>query len=192
MARIQYAYFPTTSVVGLSYAIDKGGSANAWPVGSEGAVGLSSLTGPVRNERAEVQIAGHGFRLAVRFLRAEFRRGGAFQQLLLRYLQALIAKVSQLGVCNQHHTLDERLCRFLLRAFDRARANELTITQQTTADLLGVRRVGVTEAAGHLQRAGIIRCGRGSVTLLSRRKLEARSCACYAAIKKEFDGLLAG
>lgn len=190
--KMRYAYFPTTSIVTFSYAIDKSASAKAWHVGNEGVAGLSSLCSPIRNDQTEVQTAGHAFRLAVHALRAEFRRGGAFQQLLLRYLQALITHVSQLGVCNQYHTLDKRLCRFLLRAFDQAPANELAITQQRTADLLGVRRVGITEAIGRLQAAGIIRCGRGHLTLLSRRKLEARACACYAAIKKEFDGLLPG
>jgi hypothetical protein len=190
--KMRYAYFPTTSIVSVSYAIDTGVSSNAWQVGKEGVLGLSSWSSPIRNDRTEVHTAGHAFRLAVHALRAEFSRGGAFQQLLLRYLQALITQASQLGVCNQYHTLDKRLCRFLLRAFDQAPAKELAITQQRTADLLGVRRVGVTEAVGRLQAAGIIRCGRGHLTLLSRRKLEARACGCYAAIRKEFDGLLPG
>jgi hypothetical protein len=190
--KMRYAYFPTTSIVSLSYAVDKSLSAKAWQVGNEGVVGLSSWSSPIRNDQVDVQTAGHAFRLAVHALKAEFSRGGAFQQLLLRYLQALITQASQLGVCNQYHTLDKRLCRFLLRAFDQAPANELAITQQRTADLLGVRRVGVTEAVGKLQTAGIIRCSRGHLTLLNRRKLEARACACYAAIKKEFDGLLPG
>lgn len=190
--RMRHAYFPTTSVVGLSYALERGVAAKAWQVGNEGVIGLSSLSGPIRAHQAEVQTAGHAFRLATPALKAEFDRGGAFQQLLLRYLQALIAQVSQLGICNQYHLLDKRLCRLLLRAFDRTPADQLTITHQQTAELLGVRRVGVTEAIGRLHAAGIVRCGRGRLTLLSRRKLEARACACYAIIKQEFDALLPG
>lgn len=188
--KMRYAYFPTTSIVTLSYAVDKSGSAKAWQVGREGAVGLASLSDPIRNDQAEVQVAGHAFRLAAPDLKAEFSRGGALQQLLLRYLHACIMQLSQLGICNQHHTVDQRLDRFLLRAFDRAPANRLLITQQKTADLLGVRRVGVTEAVGRLQTLGIVRCGRGQITLLNRRKLEARVCACYAAIRREFEALL--
>lgn len=188
--KMRYAYFPTTSILTLSYAVDKSGSAKAWQVGREGAVGLASLSGPSRNDQAEVQVAGHAFRVAAHALRAEFGRGGALQQLLLRYLHACIMQLSQLGLCNQHHTVDQRLDRFLLRAFDRAPQNRLLITQQEAADLLGVRRVGVTEAVGRLQALGIVRCGRGHITLLNRRKLEARVCACYAAIKKEFESLL--
>ena len=190
--KTHYAYFPTTSVLALSYIVDKNTSAKGWQIGNEGVAGLSSLSDPIGNDQTEVQTAGHAFRLAAHALRTEFSRGGAFQQLLLRYLQALIAQVSRIGVCNQYHLLDKRLCRFLLRAFDQTPANELAITQQRAADLLGVRRVGVTEAAGRLQAAGIIRCGRGHITLVNRRKLEARACACYAAIKREFDVLLPG
>lgn len=187
--KTHYAYFPTTSVLAMSYDLDKNTSAAGWQIGNEGVAGLSSLSGPIGNDRTEVETAGQAFRLAAHALRTEFRRGGAFQHLLLRYMQALIAQVSRLGVCNQYHVLDQRLCRFLLRAFDRASANELAITQQTIADLLGVRRVGVTEAAGRLHARGLIRCRRGRITLLDRRKLEARACECYAAIKKEFDAL---
>lgn len=193
--KMRYAYFPTTSVLTMSYAIGKGVSAKAWQVGHEGVAGLSSLSDPIRNDQAEVQTAGHAYRLPANALRTEFSRGGAFQQLLLRYLNAMIAQVSQLGICNQYHTLEKRLCRYLLRAFDRVPASEakkLAITHQGTADLLGVRRVGVTEAAGRLHAAGIIHCGRGHMTLLNRRKLEALACGCYAMIKDEFDGLLAG
>lgn len=190
LGTMRYAYFPTTSIVTLSYAVDKSASAKAWQVGREGAVGLASLSDPIRNDQAEVQVAGHAFRLAAPALRAEFSRGGALQQLLLRYLHACILQLSQLGICNQHHTVDQRLDRFLLHAFDRAPANSLLITQQETADLLGVRRVGVTEAVGRLQALGIVRCGRGQITLLNRRKLEARVCACYAAIRREFEALL--
>lgn len=188
----RYAYFPTTSVVSLSYALEDGVAAKAWQVGNEGVIGLSSLSGPIQAHQAEVQTAGYAFRLATHALKTEFERGGAFQQLLLRYLQALITQVSQLGICNQYHLLDQRLCRLLLRAFDQAPADQLAITHQQTADLLGVRRVGITEAVGKLHAAGIVRCGRGRLTLLSRRKLEAQACACYAVIKKEFDGLLPG
>jgi hypothetical protein len=187
--KVQYVYFPTTGLITLPCTFDQGVSSQAWPIGNEGVVGLALLSGPIRNDRAEVQLAGGAFRLSVDALRAEFMRGGAFQELLLRYLQAFIMKVSQLGVCNQHHTLDQRLCRDLLHAFNRVPANELAITHQQAADSLGVRRVGVTEAVGRLQAAGIIRCGRGQIKLLNRRQLNARACECYAVIKKEFDGL---
>jgi len=190
LAKIRYAYFPTTSIVALTYAVDKGVTATARLVGNEGVVGLSSLSGASRNDQASVQTAGHAFRLSIDILRAEFRRGGAFQQLMLRYWQVLVTQASQLGVCNLYHALDKRLCRFLLHAFDQAPADELAITHQSTADLLGVRRVGVTEAVGRLHAVGVIRSGRGHLTLLNRRKLEALACTCYGTIKKEFDGLL--
>jgi hypothetical protein len=187
---MRYAHFPTTSIISLSYASDPNVSAKAWEIGNEGVVGLASLSRPIRNHQTEVQVAGQAYRIAAQALKTEFSRGGALQELLLGYLHACIMQVSQIGICNQHHPLDKRLDRFLLRAFDRAQSSELAITQQRAADLLGVRRVGVTEGVGRLQALGIVRCSRGHITLLNRRKLEARVCACYSAIKKEFDGLL--
>jgi len=188
---LQAVYFPVEGVVALSYGVNgQGAPANAWPIGIEGMVGVSSFLGaPTRKARAEVQIAGHAFRLDADALREEFRRGGALQRVLLRYVQALIAQASQLDVCGHFHTLSERLCGFLLRAFDQMPTDELDITQARIARLLGVRRVGVSEAAGSLQAAGIIRYVRGHILLLDRRKLEARACACHAVIEREFERL---
>ncbi len=189
--RLQSVYFPVDGVVALSYGVDgQGAPANAWPIGNEGMVGISSFLGAsTRKARAEVQIAGHAFRLDADVLREEFARGGALQRLLLRYVQALIAQAAQLDVCGHSHTLSERLCGFLLRAFDQMPTDELDITQERIARLLGVRRVGVSGAAGSLQAAGIIRYARGHILLLDRRKLEARACACHAVIGREFDRL---
>ena len=189
--RLQSVYFPVAGIVTLSYGTDRQDTlANAWPIGNEGVVGISSFLGTsTRNGRAEVQITGHAYRLDAAVLREEFRRGGALQRLLLRYVRALIAQASQLGVCGHSHPLSERLCGFLLRAFDQMPTNELTITQERMARLLGVRRVGVSEAAGALQGAGIVRYTRGHILLLDRRKLAARACACHAAISQEFGRL---
>ena len=189
--RLQTVYFPVDGVVASSYGVDgQGAPANAWPIGNEGMVGISSFLGASTGRaRSEVQIAGHAFRLDADVLGEEFRRGGALQRLLLRYVQGLIAQASQLDVCGHFHTLSERLCGFLLHAFDQMPTDELDITQERIARLLGVRRVGVSEAAGGLQAAGIIRYSRGHIVLLNRRKLEARSCACHAAIEREFDRL---
>ncbi len=189
--KLRYVYFPVTGVVSLSYGIDvRGATAKAWPIGREGMVGISAFLGaPTRSARAEVQIAGHAFRLDADVLGAEFRRGGGLQELLLRYVQALIAQASQLGICGHYHSLNERLCGFLLRAFDQMLTNELDITQEKMARLLGVRRIGISEVAGGLQAAGIIRYSRGHIHLLNRRKLEARACECHAAIEWEFGRL---
>ena len=185
---LRYVYFPTTSIVTSAYAIETGVSAQAWLVGNEGVVGISSFLGrSIRSNQAEVQIAGHAFQLAAHALKSEFGRGGAFQKILLRYVMALITQASQLGVCSHHHVLDERLCQFLLFGFDRMGTTELTLTQQRIARILGVRREGVTDAAGRLRAARVIHYNRGHVTLLNRQKLKARACACYMVIKNEFD-----
>lgn len=190
LGRLRYVYFPTTSVVTLTYAVEEGVSAKAWPVGNEGVVGISSfLNDASKSNQAEVQIGGHAFRMDAQILRAEFRRGEEFQQILLGYVMALITQASQLGVCGHYHSTDQRLCRFLLRGFDRMPTNELALTHQRIAKLLGVRRVGVTKAAGQLQAAGIINYRRGHITLLNRQQLEARTCMCYAVINKAFDRL---
>jgi len=189
--KLQYVYFPVTGIVTMAYGIDRqGATAKAWPIGNEGMVGISSFLGtPIRSNRAEVQIAGHAFRLDANVLRAEFRRGGVLQQLLLRYVQAVITQASQLGVCNHYHSLNKRLCGFLLRAFDQMPTNELAITQERIAHLLGVRRIGVGAVAAGLQAAGIIRYARGRILLLNHRKLEARACVCHTVIEQEFDRL---
>jgi hypothetical protein len=186
----RYVYFPTTSIVSLSYGVEQGVMAKAWPVGNEGIVGISAfLDGPAGGKQAEVGVAGEAFRLDAETLRAEFRRGAELQKLLLRYVEALITQASQLGVCGHYHSVDQRLCRYLLLAFDRMPTNKLAITQQQIARLLGVRRVGITDAAGRLQEAGIIHYCRGQISLLNRRKLEARTCACYAVIRSAFESL---
>jgi CRP-like cAMP-binding protein len=189
--RLQSAYFPTSGVVTLSYAVEEDGTmAKAWPVGREGIVGISLfLGGPQRDDRADVQIDGLAFRLSASALRVEFRRAGAFQHLLLRYVFALVTQASQLGVCSNYHPIEQRLCRFLLRLFDRVSGNELAITQERISELLGVRRVSITEAAGKLQAAGIIECARGHVRLINRKKLQERACACGAIIARAFEAV---
>jgi hypothetical protein len=186
--QLQFAYFPTTSIVTLSYAIEGDGlRAKAWPVGCEGVVGISLFLGsPRRDNRADVQIGGLAYRIAAAPLIAEFRRAGALQQLLHRYVFALVTQASQLGVCGNHHTLDQRLCRFLMRLFDRVPGDEVAITQERMGTLLGVRRVSITLAAGHLQTAGVIEYRRGHVRLLKRKELEERSCACLGIIRRAF------
>jgi CRP-like cAMP-binding protein len=187
---LRHVYFPTTSVVSLSYGVEQGATAMAWPVGNEGIVGISAfLGGTAIGHQAEVQFAGEAFQLDAQTLKAEFQRAAELQKLLLRYVEALIAQASQLIVCGQHHTTDQRLCRWLLRTFDRVPTNELPITQQRIGRLLGVRRESITEAAFRLQGAGAIHYSRGVISLLNRRKLEARTCVCYAAIKGAFMNL---
>jgi hypothetical protein len=189
---LQSAYFPTSSIVTLSYAVEEDGRmAKAWPVGREGIVGISLfLGGPQRDDRADVQIGGLAFRLSASALLVEFRRAGAFQHLLLRYVFALVTQASQLGVCSNYHSIEQRLCRFLLRLFDRVSGNEVAITQERIGELLGVRRVSITQAAGKLQAAGSIECLRGYVRLVSRKKLEERTCACSAIIARAFEAML--
>jgi CRP-like cAMP-binding protein len=154
-------------------------------------VGISLfLGGPQRDDRADVQIGGLAFRLSASALLVEFRRAGAFQHLLLRYVFALVTQASQLGVCSNYHPIDQRLCRFLLRLFDRISGDEVAITQERMGELLGVRRVSITEAAGKLQAAGIIECVRGHVRLINRKKLAERSCACATIIARAFEAML--
>jgi CRP-like cAMP-binding protein len=188
---LSYVYFPTTSIVSLLYLLENGASAEIAVVGNEGIVGVSLFMGGESTpSRAVVQSAGHGFRLRARSMIDEFNRAGPVLHLLLRYTQALITQMSQTAVCNRHHTLDQQLCRWLLLSLDRLQGNDLVMTQELIANMLGVRREGVTEAAGSLQAAGLIRYVRGHITVLDRPGLEKRTCECYAVVKKECDRLL--
>jgi CRP-like cAMP-binding protein len=171
--------------------MENGASTEIAVIGNEGVVGIALFMGGESTpSRAVVQSAGHGYRLRATVLKSEFERGGPLQQLLLRYTQALIAQMTQTAVCNRHHALDQQLCRWLLLSLDRLPTNELAMTQELIANMLGVRREGVTEAAGKLQEAGLIRYRRGHITVLDRPKLEKRVCECYAVVKKEMDRLL--
>jgi Crp-like helix-turn-helix domain len=189
----QFAYFPTSSVVTLSYAVEeKGAMAKAWPVGREGMVGISLFLGsPDRDNRADVQFAGVAFRISAPVLKAEFLRAGALQQLLLRYVFALVTQASQLGVCSHYHSTEQRLCRFLSRTFDRMDGAETFVTQSRIATVLGVRRESITESASRLQQAGIISYRRGQVTLINRKKLEARECGCGEILRRAFAAVIA-
>jgi CRP-like cAMP-binding protein len=189
--RMRYVYFPTTSIVSLLYVMEDGASAEIAIVGNEGILGISLfMGGETTPSRAVVQGAGFGFRLKAQRLKDEFGRFGPMLRLLLRYTQALITQMSQTAVCNRHHSVDQQLCRWLLLSLDRLATNELVMTQELIANMLGVRREGVTEAAGKLQGAGLIRYRRGRITVLDRPGLEARSCECYLVVKKEFERLL--
>jgi CRP-like cAMP-binding protein len=190
-ARLTCAYFPTSSIVTASYAIERdGATAKAWPVGREGMVGISLvLGGPTADHRANVQFGGLAFRLPAPALLAEFQRAGALHHLLLRYVLAVVTQASQLGMCSHYHLLEPRLCRFLARVFDRVPGDEVAITQVRLAELLGVRRVTVTHAATHLQEAGIVEYTRGRVRLISREKLEERACACNVIIRRAFEAV---
>jgi len=184
-------YFPTTAIVSLLYVMENGASAEIAVVGNEGIVGISLfMGGDSTPSRAVVQSAGSGFRLKAQVMKAEFDKAGPVLQLLLRYTQALITQMSQTAVCNRHHSLDQQLCRWLLLSLDRLQGNELVMTQELIANMLGVRREGVTEGALKLQQAGLIRYARGHITVLDRRGLEKRSCECYAVVKKEYNRLL--
>ena len=188
---LQYAYFPTTCIVSLLYVLESGASAEIAVVGNEGIVGVALfMGGGTMPNRAIVQSAGHAYRLRARYIQAEFQRNGATLRLLLRYTQALITQMSQTAVCNRHHSVDQQLCRWLLLSLDRLDSNELSMTQELIANMLGVRREGVTEAAGKLQIAGLIEYSRGSIKVVDRPGLEARVCECYEVVKKEFDRLL--
>jgi CRP-like cAMP-binding protein len=190
-AKLRYVYFPITSIVSLLYVLEDGASAEIAIVGNEGVLGISLFMGGESTpSRAVVQSAGHGFRLKAKLLKNEFGRFGPTMHLLLRYTQALITQMAQTAVCNRHHSVDQQLCRWLLLSLDRLESNELSMTQELIANMLGVRREGVTEAAGRLQNAGLIRYHRGSITVLDRPGLEARSCECYQVVKTEFDRLL--
>ena len=190
-ARLSYVYFPTTAIVSLLYVMEDGASAEIAVVGHDGIVGISLFMGGDSTiNRAVVQSAGKGFRLKSNLLLQEFNRAGPVLHLLLRYTQALITQMSQTAVCNRHHSLDQQLCRWLLLSLDRLESNELVMTQELIANMLGVRREGVTEAAGQLQKAGLIRYQRGHITVIDRAGLEARTCECYAVVKREYDRLL--
>ena len=189
--RLEHVYFPTTAIVSLLYVLLDGASAEIAIVGNEGLLGISLfMGGETTPNRAIVQSAGFGYRLKSPLLKDEFNRGGSTMHLLLRYTQALITQMSQTAVCNRHHSVDQQLCRWLLLSLDRLPSNHLVMTQELIADMLGVRREGVTEAAGKLQRAGIIRYKRGHIEVLDRKGLEAAVCECYAVVKAEFDRLL--
>jgi CRP-like cAMP-binding protein len=182
---LRFAYFPTDSIVTLAYAIEEGAMAKAWTVGREGVVGISLFLGsPHRDNRAVVQFIGRAFRISAAVLRNEFRRAGALQHLLLRYVFALMTQASQLSVCNLYHSTDQRLCRFLSRAFDRVNRDEVFITHARIGLLLGVRREAITEIALRLQKARIIKYRPGHITLVNREKLEARACACGEIIRR--------
>ena len=190
-ARLRHVYFPTTSIVSLLYVMEDGASAEIAVVGNEGMLGISLfMGGETTPSRAVVQSAGYGFRLKAQLLKDEFGRFGPMMHLLLRYTQALITQMAQTAVCNRHHSVDQQLCRWLLLSLDRLSSNELSMTQELIANMLGVRREGVTEAAGKLQDAGLIRYRRGKITVLDRPGLEARTCECYGVVKAEFDRLL--
>lgn len=190
---MHHVYFPTTCIVSLLYVMEDGASAEIAVVGNEGLVGVALfMGGETTTSQAVVQSAGHAYRLKGPLLKAEFFRAGPMQRLLLRYTQALLTQMAQTAVCNRHHSLDQQLCRWLLLSLDRLPSNELVMTQELIANMLGVRREGVTEAAGNLHRAGLIDYHRGHITVLDRKGLEARVCECYAVVKKENDRLLSG
>jgi CRP-like cAMP-binding protein len=189
--QMQHAFFPTTAIVSLHYVMASGASSEAAGVGNEGVVGVSLfMGGETTPSSAVVQTAGHGYRLAARLLKQEFIRAGLMQHLLLRYTQALITQITQTAVCNRHHSVEQQLCRWLLLTLDRLPSRELIMTQELVASMLGVRREGITEAAGNLQRAGVIRYRRGHIAVLERSALETRVCECYAVVKKELNRLL--
>lgn len=189
--RLQHVYFPTTAIVSLLYVMQDGSSAEIAIVGNEGILGISLfMGGETTPNRAVVQSAGYGYRLKSALLKQEFNRGGPMLHMLLRYTQALITQMAQTAVCNRHHTLEQQLCRWLLISLDRLAGRDLTMTQELIANMLGVRREGVTQAAGNLQRAGLIRYSRGHITVLDRPGLEKVVCECYAVVKQEYDRLL--
>jgi len=190
-ASLSHVYFPASAIVSLLYVMENGASAEIAVVGNEGIVGVSLFMGGESTPgRAVVQSAGSGFRLRAQTVKDEFNRAGPVLHLLLRYTQALITQMAQTAVCNRHHTLDQQLCRWLLLSLDRLPDNELVMTQELIANMLGVRREGVTEAAHRLQQDGLIRYTRGRISVLDRTSLEKRTCECYAVVKKEYDRLL--
>ncbi len=188
---LRHVYFPINSIVSLLYVMADGASAEIAVVGNEGIIGVSLfMGGETTPSRAVVQSAGHAYQLGGQYLKDEFSLAGAMQYLLLRYTQALLTQMAQTAVCNRHHSLDQQLCRWLLLSLDRLSSNQLVMTQELIANMLGVRREGVTEAAGHLQNAGLIQYTRGRITVIDRPGLEARTCECYAVVKRECDRLL--
>jgi CRP-like cAMP-binding protein len=188
---LRYVYFPSTCIISLLYVMENGASAEIAVVGNEGIVGIALfMGGGTMPNRAVVQSEGYAYRLRGTFVQQEFGRNGPLLRLLLRYTQALMTQMAQTAVCNRHHSVDQQLCRWLLLSLDRLSSNELVMTQELIANMLGVRREGVTEAAGNLQRAGLIHYSRGRITVINRPGLEARVCECYQVVKTEFDRLL--
>ncbi|WP_347986549.1 Crp/Fnr family transcriptional regulator [Methylomonas sp. AM2-LC] len=188
--KLQYAYFPATAIVSLHYVMESGASAESAGVGNEGVVGIALfMGGETTSSSAVVRTAGYGYRLPGRLLKQEFNRAGLMQRLLLRYTQALMTQISQTAVCNRHHSIEQQLCRWLLLTLDRLPSNELIITQELVAYALGVRREGITEAAGKLQRSGYISYRRGHISVLDRIGLENSVCECYSVVKNEFNRL---
>ncbi len=189
--QLQHVYFPTTAIVSLHYVMEDGATAEIAGVGNEGVLGISLfMGGNTTPSLATVQTAGFGFRLKGRLMMEEFNRAGPMMRLMLRYTQALMTQMSQTAVCNRHHSVEQQLSRWLLSTLDRLPSNELTMTQELIASMLGVRREGITETAGNLQRAGLISYRRGHITVLDRSKLQSHACECYAVVKNEFDRLL--
>jgi CRP-like cAMP-binding protein len=190
-SKVAHVYFPTTAIVSLLNGTEDGGSTEIAVIGHEGIVGVSLfMGGGSKASRAFVQSAGKGFRLKADLMLQEFNRAGPVLHLLLRYTQALITQMAQTAVCNRHHSVEQQLCRWLLSSLDRLQSNEIVTTQELIANMLGVRREGVTEAAGRLQRCGLIEYHRGHITVIDREGLEQRTCECYAVVKKEYDRLL--
>lgn len=188
---LNYAYFPTNSIVSLLYVMENGASAEISVVGNEGLIGIALFMGGQSTpSRAVVQSAGHAYRLKGQLLKDEFNRHGDLLRLMLRYTQSLITQMAQTAVCNRHHSVDQQLCRWLLLSLDRLRDNHLTMTQELIANMLGVRREGVTDAAGKLQKLNVIEYKRGHIKVLDRARLEELSCECYEVVKKETDRLL--
>lgn len=190
-SKLKYVYFPTTSIISLLYVMEDGASAEIAVVGNEGILGIPIfMGGDTTPSRAVVQSAGHGYRLKAQLLKNEFNQAGPLQRLLLRYTQALITQMAQTAVCNRHHSVEQQLCRWLLLSIDRLPEDKLIMTQELIANMLGVRREGVTEAAGKLQSLGLINYRRGHISVLDRAGLEKRSCECYQVVKTEYDRLL--
>ncbi|PKO44907.1 MAG: Crp/Fnr family transcriptional regulator [Betaproteobacteria bacterium HGW-Betaproteobacteria-3] len=190
-SKMSHVYFPIDAIVSLLYVLENGSSAEIAVVGREGLVGIALfMGGDTTPSRAVVQSAGKGYRLRAQAIQEEFSRSGPIMHLLLRYTQALITQMAQTAVCNRHHSLDQQLCRWLLLSLDRLRGNDLVMTQELIANMLGVRREGVTEAALKLQKLGLIQYARGHIRVLDRTRLETRVCECYAVVKTEYDRLL--
>ena len=189
--QLQHVYFPTTAIVSMLYVLESGASAEIASAGNEGMLGISLfMGGNTTPSSAVVQTAGHGYRLPGKLLKEEFGRAGLMQRLLLRYTQALLTQMCQTAACNRHHSIEQQLCRWLLLTLDRLPSSELVMTQELVASALGVRREGITEAAGNLQRAGVIRYRRGHISVLDRSGLETRACECYAVVRKELTRLM--
>lgn len=188
---LKHAYFPTTSIISLLYVLESGASAEIAVVGNEGVLGISLfMGGETTPSRAIVQSAGYAYRLSAKHIKEEFKRAGNMMRLLLRYTQALITQMAQTAVCNRHHSVEQQLCRWLLLSMDRLSGDQLNMTQELIANMLGVSREGVTEAACKLQHAGLIQYTRGRITVIDRPGLEKRVCECYQVVKTEFDRLL--